>query len=423
MPLGSCLPLLADLGLERTPGAERGLRALAGIAVGLALFAAWRAWRDFRAASPSVSGHGRAEAARILRGVLQLVAGIAAVYGAALWLRPTPQRPAGWGLLPAPPGECGVLALHDGLLWVGAREGLFAFDPATRTPRLAAELGVLDLRGTRALLAEGDALWVGSRRGLGRWRGGRLETVRPPGVDDPGPVSALLRRRDGALWVGVRDGLWECRGDPADAAAAWRFVGARDGLRLPTVDVIHEAPDGTVWVGSIEPEAEGLFRQRPGGTWECFGVTAGLPSAAVNDLRVDAGGVLWVGTGFGLRGGAARWDGVRWQPERIEPLASQKIRSLHLDAAGRLWFCSEYDGLAFRQSDGRWQHFHLAHGLPGNEVKQALRAPEGTLWLATERGLGFIREPEGNSKLETRNSKEVKEVRNSKLEKTRAPGP
>lgn len=386
-------PLLSDLGLERTPGAERGLQALAGIAVGLALFAAWRARRDFRRAPrpADASAGGPAEAWRILRGILQLLAGVAAVQLAAFALHSNPPRPPGWGLVPAPPKECGVLALHDGLLWVGAREGLFAFDPASRQPRLSTELGALDLRATRALLAEGAALWIGSRRGLSRWRHGRLEAIRPPGVTDLGPVSALRRLPSGALWIGVREGLWECLGDPPEPTAHWRFVGTRDGLRLPTVDVIHASPDGTIWVGSIEPEAEGLFRRAPGAeVWECFGSAAGLPSPAVNDLCLDATGTLWAGTGFGLRGGAARWDGTRWIPERIDPLANQKIRSLYLDPGGRLWFCSEYDGLAISQPDGRWLHLDLARGLPGNEVKHQLRAPDGTLWLATERGLGFL---------------------------------
>lgn len=381
--------LLADLGLERTAGGERGLKALAVIAVCLALFAAWRSIRTLRrppvAAGP---GHGRAEALRILRGVLQLIAGVAAVYGLALWLRPTPQRPAGWGLLPAPPSEGGVLAFHDAVIWIGGREGLFAFDPATHSPRLSAELGALDFRATRALLSEGDTLWIGSRRGLSRWRAGRLERLLPPDIADLGPVGAVRRMRSGTLWVGVQGGFWEL---PA-AGGPWLFVGAKEGLRLPTVDVIHETPDGTIWVGSIEPEAEGLFRRRPDG-WECFGRSAGLPSPAINDLREDRAGVLWVGTGFGLKGGAARWDGSRWIPERIEPLADQKIRSLYLDANGRLWFCSEYDGAAFRQPDGTWRHLTLAGGLPGSEVKHQLRTPDGTLWLATERGLGFMRRP------------------------------
>lgn len=381
-----CLPFLADLGLERTVGGERGLKALACIAVGLALFAAWRAFCTLRQ-PPSATGpgQGRAEAVRILRGVLQLVAGVAAVYGLAHWLRPTPQRPEGWGLLAAPPSEGGVLAFHDAAIWIGCREGLYAFDPASHARRFAAELGPRDFRATRALLSEGDTLWIGSRRGLTRWRAGQFERVLPLGVADLGPVGAVRRMRSGALWVGALTGFWELTVD-----GRWRFVGAKEGLRLPTVDVIHETPDGNIWVGSIEPEAEGLFRQRPDG-WECFGRAAGLPSTAVNDLREDREGVLWVGTGFGLKGGAARWDGARWLPVRIEPLANQKIRSLYLDAAGSLWFCSEYDGAAFRQPDGGWRHLTLAGGLPGSEVKHQLQTPDGTLWLATERGLGFMR--------------------------------
>lgn len=378
--------LLGDLGLERSAGADRGFWMLACIAMGLAAVTLFRAWRYLPAHDPkvAVSGAGRAEAVRILLGMAQFLLGIGAVAAVAWVVRPVAQPPAGWGLI-QPPRECSVLAFHENLLWVGGREGLFVFDPRSRQPAatVQASLAAFDFRFCRALLSEDGTLWIGSRRGLTRLLAGKLESVRPPGVADLGPVGAIRRMRSGALWVGVQGGFWELEG------SQWRFRGADEGLRLPSVDVLHESADGTVWAGSIEPESEGLFRRETGG-WRCFGTSAGLPSPAINDLREDATGSLWVGTGFGLRGGAARWDGTRWIPERIDPLADQKIRSLYVDTTGRMWFCSEYDGTAFRTPAGPWRHLTIERGLPGSEVKAQLQTPEGTLWLATERGLGFM---------------------------------
>jgi ligand-binding sensor domain-containing protein len=59
------------------------------------------------------------------------------------------------------------------------------------------------------------------------------------------------------------------------------------------------------------------------------------------------------------------------------------------DSARRLWFCSEYNGVAIRDGEV-WRRVTMTEGLPGNEIKVMLEDGDGTLWLGNERGLGRI---------------------------------
>jgi ligand-binding sensor domain-containing protein len=112
----------------------------------------------------------------------------------------------------------------------------------------------------------------------------------------------------------------------------------------------------------------------------------------VCDLQEDANGVLWVATGFAARGGAATWDEQSQTWERLDGppgLGRAKIRSLFLDTNAGLWFCSEYDGVVICTPAG-WQSHLYRKGFPCREVKDAVEA-DGGFWLATERGVIFLR--------------------------------
>ena len=58
-------------------------------------------------------------------------------------------------------------------------------------------------------------------------------------------------------------------------------------------------------------------------------------------------------------------------------------------ADGRLWFGSEYDGMAVYDGAG-FQLYTPQDGLAGWEVKQMIQDFEGVYWLGTENGLSRI---------------------------------
>ena len=383
---------VADLGLERNPNVERGLVVWSLVVIGCALLTLWLASRPGGMLNPRSSQLPTAgEAAargwpfmkRTLLNVVQLLAGLLAVYGVTRIVEPRATRPAGWYLV-TPPQEATVLALQGNIVWAGGKEGLFAIDRQNFAIQDIPSIKAHDLRGVRALLAENDALWIGCRQGLFCYRQDKLESLTPRDRKDLGAVTALRRARDGALWVGVTEGAWRLDSRTAE----WRWFGSSEGLTLPTVDVIYEDREGSLWFGSIEPEAAGLFRFNSSGF---ANQSSGLTSNAVNGLIEDHEGVLWVATGFGNHGGAASYIKDKWLPlGDIPGLSGEKIRSLFEDSQHDLWFCSEYNGVAIRRGEA-WKRLTEKQGLPGSELKDLLQDETGTLWLATERGLGCLR--------------------------------
>lgn len=113
----------------------------------------------------------------------------------------------------------------------------------------------------------------------------------------------------------------------------------------------------------------------------------GLPQNSVQALAFDGKGYLWAGT----QDGAARYDGRAWtvlnMPNRT---VSNYIRVITKSRDGSLWFGTREGGVS-HFTDGTWDHFDTANGLPHNGVRCVMEtlAPDGTplVWVGTESGL------------------------------------
>jgi len=289
--------------------------------------------------------------------------------------------PEGWMLI-RPPHEVSALAVRDGTVWAGGRDGLYAIDRATGELLLLPE-GAPRMRYVKGLLVDSaDTLWVAHLRGLSCLDDGGWHEPAEGAPD--GPCMSVFEDRAGVVWVGTEQGLVWLQG------GRWERVRA-PGLDDTTVDVIFQDRDGAMWFGSAHP-TQGALARLDGGAWSTFGVEDGLPHASVNDIIQDREGTIWVGTGFARRGGAARLDKDRWHALMKEDgLAGEKVRSIYEDARGRLWFASEYDGVAIRERDD-WLVLTPQQGLAGHEVKDTVADDRGVLWLGTENGVSRVSE-------------------------------
>lgn len=127
-------------------------------------------------------------------------------------------------------------------------------------------------------------------------------------------------------------------------------------------------------------------------TWR---TTDGLPQNTVTAMARTPDGYLWVGT----YGGLARFDGVRFVNYGLaEGLRSLSIRALIEDGEGGLWIATLGGGLSRLRRDGAITTLTAADGLLHDDVNAIARAPDGTLWVGTPRGLqrwtadgGFVR--------------------------------
>ncbi len=142
-------------------------------------------------------------------------------------------------------------------------------------------------------------------------------------------VSAILRTRDGYLWLGTEQGLV-------------RF----DGVRFTVFDRSNSA----------------------------------LPHNSVSVLYEDRAGRLWIGTSRGL---------ARREAGAITAVPSDKelrVVTLAEDRAGRLLAGTLGDGLQVLDA-GRLVPAAEGGSWPGRRVRTLRRAPDGSLWAATEAGV------------------------------------
>jgi diguanylate cyclase (GGDEF)-like protein/PAS domain S-box-containing protein len=293
-----------------------------------------------------------------------------------------------------------VLYRDRGTLWVGTAAGLARIDADGTLQRVALPSGS-EAGEPRiwSITGDADGLWVGSAHGLVALDPGRgtarLHRPRPraAAASRDNEVRAVLRAGNGTLWVGTRNGLL------AFDEAQDRFVALPQAPRLQ-VNVLLEV-DNTLLVGT----QSGIRRVDP---HDGRPVAGDDPLDAVllggSDIRAlleDRSGVLWAGSRYGglFRGPRS---GQFETLQRIAPalparLGERSVTALHVDAAERIWLGSAEGVIGIAPHDGRLATVTTDTGQPLPGLVTGIGSDrDGTLWIATERGL--FRLPEGESR-------------------------
>jgi signal transduction histidine kinase/ligand-binding sensor domain-containing protein len=262
-------------------------------------------------------------------------------------------------------------------------------------------------------------LWVAALEGLGRFTGGRWETVSS-NWDFPGHSAHwVLLDRMGTLWVAGGD------------TVAFLRKGNRHfedtGIRSGYSSTLTLAPDGTIWLAgeSVPPQAlsasgeatattdrsvklnpsKRILIDRQGAIWatdavrggvyrstkriddaipdrqsfnppEAFDEGSGLTSDKAVPLLEDREGNIWVGTNLGLN----RFRAAPFVPESHVPATSRVGYSLAA-TPDTLWIASDND---LFEAHGSRVDF-VTH-VPAR-IRSAFCDSDGVLWLGTETGL------------------------------------
>jgi signal transduction histidine kinase/ligand-binding sensor domain-containing protein len=274
-------------------------------------------------------------------------------------------------------------------------------------------------------------LWLGTRSGLVRFDGARFVRFSPRAGDTipSGGVHRLTAARDGSLWIVFRSGAVS----RLSSAGRLTSYGPRDGL--PPAFQVAESSTGALVAGTTE----GLSRFTRG-RWEDAPVDWRFPGARAPAIWFDRTDALWVETqdrivyrpasggqfldpGMRLAGPSSRGDFAEAQDGRIwfsgaqqsvhtvprageqRPVARVLVASVTLliDRKGCLWVGTIGNGLRrvpnpsgiqghdARLGDGAEQ-FTERDGLLSNVVFALVEDREGSVWVASDRGLERFRE-------------------------------
>ena len=184
-------------------------------------------------------------------------------------------------------------------------------------------------------------------------------------------VTALYHEENGYLWIGTQGGLCRFNGLTFDD-----FSGLANVPSSPIVGIAGDG-GGRIWIvcdNSLYLFADGEFRclvSEVEGTVRAFL----LDSHQRIWLGPDKGVLLHEGsetTGFGTQDG----------------LPNRRVITFLEDQRGRIWAGFRHGGLAcYDPSNGLWLHYTTDHGLTHENINGLHQTPDGTLWIATHRGL------------------------------------
>ncbi len=238
----------------------------------------------------------------------------------------------------------------DGKVWVGTYDdGLLLWNERRVLEHIDVARG-LPANEVRAVVADGDIVWIGTTRGLARWDGRSLQTwTNTQGLPSNFVIALHLdhRRR---LWVGTGHGAAIFDGTAFKALDLAAFEDAEYAFSFAA-----DTARGKVWVASDR----GLLRfDSDGRATGAVGLAQGLPFEKVFGLLFDPEGQAWASGNRGI---------LRMDLAQLNASADSKEALIEVERF------TEVDGLASAQGNG------------GSQPVIALDR-EDRIWVATSIG-------------------------------------
>ncbi len=229
--------------------------------------------------------------------------------------------------------------------------------------------------------AQGN-FWTYSATTVMRWKPGSSHTFVPTelggkgGIEDTFDVfQGIAPAPDGSVWVGAMQpkhglGLLRIVDNKLEAVVTPEF----DGRKLRVSSLLLDRQD-VLWIGT---QGEGLYRLH-GGQVSHYRASDGLSNDTVQALFEDREGTLWVLTTQGID--AFRDLKVSSVTSR-QGLSADLANSVLATRDGTVWINAWHSLDALK--DGHFTSFSANNGLPGGEVTAMFEDRAGTLWVGID---------------------------------------
>lgn len=294
----------------------------------------------------------------------------------------------------------------DGYIWVGTYAGLYRFD-GVRFVRWSPPSGEeLPSSLVVALLGARDgSLWISTYLGLAHLVKDRLTVYQK---NEGWLAMAIIEDKEGKIWFREMRQDDQARYLCQVLETGVRCYGSKEGVGFGGGYLAQDS-SGDFWVGGPKT----LVKWRPGASPQPLGVF--VNSGAVGQVVPESDGSAWVGINVAGRGGGLQ----RLIDGTLRPFLAPKlngetiaVQALRKDLQGNLWVGTSQGLYRIRGTDV--DHYGIAEGLSSDAVlfDGIFEDREGNIWVMTLRGLEMFRDlrVRSISKLEGLNNDGVESV-------------
>ncbi len=267
-------------------------------------------------------------------------------------------------------GSVQTLGRHDGALYAGTPDGIFALDPAGASGVRVRRVHTPEGNNPWSLLSAHGDLLAGTYGGVLVLHGDKPAELID-GTTDQIVYTMLSSRRDPSrVWLAMENGLGSLRRE----GNRWRY----EGLVPKTGSYAHtlaEADNGSIWFGTGKA---GVMRMMPDGSLTSFGTGEGSVISPLGRI------VIVNKEGF-------------FQPDAkgtlvLDPLLghirnSEALLYAGADVRGNVWRSTRPPTVVRRLANGTYEReSHAVGALEGDGI--VFHAdPDGVMWIGSERGL------------------------------------
>jgi signal transduction histidine kinase/ligand-binding sensor domain-containing protein len=220
-----------------------------------------------------------------------------------------------------------------------------------------------------SLVSTSTGIFAGSKLGLNRVTTTQSETILR------GSIYSLARASDGSLFFATSLGLSQLK------QARARLVPL--GVDAIHITVLSQGSSRELW---FYDQGKGLYRWREGHIASRV-IDAALSNKSVSVMEAGSRGEMW----FGLAtGGIVLYDGARFRIfTEADNLPGGVVHAISASSDGSVWIASER-GLALFTED-KFVSWSRKNGLPGSRVLWAVPTRDGRLWVGYNIGIASIR--------------------------------
>ncbi|HMS41852.1 MAG TPA: two-component regulator propeller domain-containing protein [Pyrinomonadaceae bacterium] len=263
---------------------------------------------------------------------------------------------------------------REGTVWLATDRGLNRLRQQVLTP-FSTKDGLVHNEVYPLLKSRDASIYIGTNGGLSHYKNGKFtNTVLSPGREyGVSSVQSLAEDAEGRLWIGSIGGLFVLKDG--------KFENWTKKFATPdTIYTIYTHKNGTVWFGT---EHQGVWQYKDEKISSLFTTAEGLAGNDVKFIHEAQNGTFWIGTFNGL---SHLKDGKITNYTTKEGLPSNFVRSIKEDDDGTFWI-GTYDGGLSRFKDGKFFNFNTENGLFNNGVFAIMEDASGNFWMSSNQGI------------------------------------